>query len=280
MGQAYDPQAYWEQRLSPKLDISTVGHARLGYAYNYWLYQARFHALDRALRKLHVETHDASVIDVGVGSGAWIPFWQKRGVREISGLDITAASVSTLSQRYPNLRFYQGNICADVSCIGEPADIVTAFDILFHVTEDVAFAQAGRNLAKMVKPGGLLFISDSFCKTGIGPFYHEYHRSYDAYAEMLTSNSMRTILVAPIFFTMTTTMCNRDSAKRLASFTLACLQRVQRLNARRWTAWLNHVIGASLCLVDSILAARLTTGPSLKVLVAKRIENDGRDQLS
>jgi 2-polyprenyl-3-methyl-5-hydroxy-6-metoxy-1,4-benzoquinol methylase len=275
MEQPYDPQSYWEQRLSPRLDISTVGHARLGYEYNYWLYQTRFHALDRMLRRLKVRPNDASVVDVGVGSGAYLPFWQKHGAKDIRGVDITSTSVSTLSRRYPELRFYQANICEDVSQIGAPASIVTAFDILFHVTDDEAFARAGANLAKLVAPGGSLIISDSFCDTALGPFYHEYHRSYDAYAQMLAANGMQVVLVAPIFFTMTTTMCGRDSARRLNAFTQACMNRVQRLNARRWTAWLNHVIGASLCLVDSTLASGRATGPSLKLLAAQHAE-DGR----
>src|SRR5574341_990234 len=86
----YQPQTYWENRLSPaNLDVNVVGHSGLGLLYNRWMYRARFSALDRGLHRLKIQPLDKSIIDIGVGSGAYIPFWQATGAKNITGIDIT-----------------------------------------------------------------------------------------------------------------------------------------------------------------------------------------------
>ena len=49
MTEPYRPQAYWEERLSGNLGLTTVGHSGLGRAHNQWLYRARFRAMRQAL---------------------------------------------------------------------------------------------------------------------------------------------------------------------------------------------------------------------------------------
>jgi 2-polyprenyl-3-methyl-5-hydroxy-6-metoxy-1,4-benzoquinol methylase len=271
MREPYDPQTYWERRLSGKLDITTVGHAGLGYTYNQWLYRARFRALGRVLKKLSLEMNQAAVTEVGVGSGAYLPFWLARGAHPITGIDITSASVSRLSERYPNLRFLQADICAPEAPPAPPADVVTAFDVLFHITDDAAFEGAITNLGALAKPGGLVFLSDGFCPQSWGPAYHEYHRSYNLYAEALRRHGMEPILLAPIFFTMTTTLCDSTvAARRLVPVTAAILRFVQRRAASRRTAWVNQIVGGGLCAVDGILGLVSSTGPTLKLMIARK----------
>ena len=271
MRETYDPQTYWEERLSKKLDITTIGHAGLGYTYNQWLYRARFRATGRLLNKLRLDMGQTIVTEVGVGSGAYLPFWLSRGVRQITGIDITSASVSQLSRRYPDLRFDQADICAPTPPAVPPADVVTAFDVLFHITDDAAFERAIANLGALTKPGGLVLLSDGFCAQSWGPAFHEYHRSYDLYAEALRRYEMKPILLAPIFFTMTTTLCDSTvGSRRLAPVTAAILRFVQRRAASKRTAWVNQIIGGGLYAVDGILGSALATGPTLKLMLARK----------
>jgi SAM-dependent methyltransferase len=267
----YRPESYWEKRFSKKLDISIVGHSGLGYVYNNWLYKARFRAARRALRKLRLDVRQKSVLEIGVGSGAWLPFWLKMGAANVTGVDITAASVTLLSNRFPQLRFEQGNICAAVPPVEGEWDIVTAFDVLFHVTDSADFARSIANVAKLTRSGGVAILSDGFCINPWGPFYHEYHRTYDGYCEELVRVGLQPFHLEPIFYTMTTTLCEPETAhRRLASFTRSAQQLVFRLAARRRTEWANHVVGCGLYAVDGILGRALNSGPSLKLLFARR----------
>jgi SAM-dependent methyltransferase len=272
----YRPEAYWEKRFSEKLDISSVGHSGLGYIYNGWLYRGRFRALRRALRKLNLDVFRKSVIEIGVGSGAYLPFWESLGVASITGLDITAASTTLLSQRFPvngvpRFRFVQGDICAAVPPVEGERDIATAFDVLFHIVDPADFTRAIANLSRLTRPGGVAILSDGFCANPWGPFYHEYHRTYDDYCQELVQVGLEPFHLEPIFFTMTTTLCEPHTTyRRLASFTRATLQLVIKLAARRRTEWANHLIGSGLYAVDGILGRTGSNGPSLKLLFARR----------
>jgi SAM-dependent methyltransferase len=273
----YRPADYWEKRFSGKLDISIVGHSGLGYVYNGWLYRARFRALSRALRKLNLDVHHKSLIEIGVGSGAYLPFWQSQGVASITGMDITAASITLLSQRFPagagapRFRFVQGNICASVPPVEGEYDVAAAFDVLFHIVDSKDFEAAIANLARLTRPDGVAILSDGFCSNPWGPFYHEYHRTYDDYCEKLLLAGLEPFHLEPIFFSMTTTLCEPDTThRRVASFTRATHRLVIRLAHQRRTEWANHLIGCCLYAVDGVLGRTASRGPSLKLLFARR----------
>ncbi len=273
MEKKYDPKTYWEHRLSERLDITTVGHKGLGYVYNGWLYKARFRAMRRAIRKLNISISGRSLIDIGVGSGAWIPFWETLRPTKIVGLDITSASVSVLRVRYPHMDFCQGDICSQTGIIlKKKFNIVTAFDILFHITDDDCFSNAISNLSKLIESDGWLILSDSFCNNSWGPFYHEYHRSYDAYLEAFNSVGLKPIHVEPIFFAMTTNISIPDSRydTYLSRFAETTLRLVSRLSQRQSTEWMNYPIGYGLYLLDGMFNKIRSKGPSLNILFARK----------
>lgn len=269
----YDPKEYWEHRFSKNLDLTTVGHSGLGYVYNYWLYKARFSAMNRALRKLNLDVSGRSLLDTGVGSGAWIPFWQKCSVSKIMGIDITSTSVNTLKNKYPQFKFIQENICRELSFNKDDKfDIVTVFDVLFHITNDIDFNKAIKNISKRIKNKGWILICDSFCNTSWGSSYHEHHRSFDDYAKILNMSGLDIIHIEPIFITMTTTICDSNFCYKflLDRLTQVTLGLVAKLSARKETEWLNHLIGCSLYLLDVTLCQIISTGPSLKILFAQK----------
>jgi len=273
MKDKYKPEEYWENRLSKKLDITTIGHLGLGYIYNNWLYRARFHAMHRALRKLNLDVSRKSLIDIGVGSGSWIPFWQKHGIAKIVGLDITSASIRALRNQYPQLEFIKRNICAAFPLTKEENfDIVTAFDVLFHIIDDTDFSKAIANISKFVKCGGWVMISDNFCSKSWGPFYHEYHRDYDHYLREFKIVDLNIVHIEPIFTIMTTAICESGTGyKRLLDlFTRVTLRLVSKLSSSRQTEWINYIIGCSLYLLNNILCRIVRMGPSLKILFAQK----------
>jgi ubiquinone/menaquinone biosynthesis C-methylase UbiE len=270
MGEKYNPKEYWEHRLSNRLDITTVGQLGLG-IYNYWLYKARFRAMRRALRKLEIDVSGKSLIDVGVGSGAWIPFWEKGGVSKIVGLDITSASVLALRKRYPQFDFIQSDISGKLFILQEESfDIVTAFDILFHIIDDKNFHETISNITKLVKRDGWVFISDSFGTRSYGPFYHEYHRTYDHYMNELNQVGLKPVHFEPIFFTMTTPLCASDIrfGQLLSKFIRITLKMVTIIASNQKFARVNHLVGFFLYFLDGILYRVLKEGPGLKILFA------------
>jgi SAM-dependent methyltransferase len=111
---------------------------------------------------LDAEGFDASgmrVLDVGCGSGFFTAHYLRRGAN-VTGMDIAPTSIERLRERHPDARF----VLADVSeaAISERYDLVNAFDVLYHITDDARWERAVRSLAGAVAPGGLLLLTDTF----------------------------------------------------------------------------------------------------------------------
>src|SRR6266540_2852678 len=99
-----------------------------------------------------------SVLEIGVGHGGF--YEHLPPVEEYIGLDLDADLVERCRERYPDLRFVQGDI-ADGDLPARLADAridtVLCANVLEHVDDD---ASAVENLLKLLTPGGhlLLFV--------------------------------------------------------------------------------------------------------------------------
>lgn len=156
---SYQPREFWEQRLAGQFDLRGTGETGLSLAYNAACYRLRRDVLDHALREQSFDPRGRTVLDVGCGTGFFTGYYLERGAR-VTGIDIAPTSIVTLSQRHPQARF----VLADV---GEQAiegtyDLVNAFDVLYHITDEGRWEHALAALAAAVKEGGLLLVSDTF----------------------------------------------------------------------------------------------------------------------
>ncbi len=155
----YRPQEFWEQRLSEHFDVRGTGETGLGVAYNRACYALRASVLERALADAGLDPRGRTVLDVGCGSGFWTAWYLARGAR-YTGLDIAPTSIARLRERHPDATF----LLADVSeaPIEGTFDLVNAFDVLYHVTDDARWEAAVGRLARAVAPGGALLVTDTF----------------------------------------------------------------------------------------------------------------------
>ncbi len=272
MKHEYVPKTYWEQRLSKTLDLTTVGHAGLGRVYNSWLYRARFRALNRALKSTGLQPNGKNVAEIGCGSGAYIPFWQAHGIERLTGFDITRVSVETLQSRFPSYGFIQQDISRPISeAYKARFDIVTAFDVLFHITEDEGFVEAISNIAAMINNGGYAIISDSFSQFSLISEFHVKYRKYGYYIDILRKNGLDAIHIEPIFCTMTTTFpSDVPHYHRLARMTEFLFRVTARFARSRSTEWANHILGGGLYFVDGAFCRPGKRGPSLNILIAQK----------
>jgi SAM-dependent methyltransferase len=117
--------------------------------------------LSRALAEAGFDARDRQVLDVGCGTGFFTEFYLGRGAR-VTGLDIAPTSIERLRQRHPEARF----LLSDVSeaSLPERYDLVNAFDVLYHITDEARWERAVRNLSLAVAPGGLMLLTDTFAE--------------------------------------------------------------------------------------------------------------------
>jgi 2-polyprenyl-3-methyl-5-hydroxy-6-metoxy-1,4-benzoquinol methylase len=160
----YRPREYWDGLLQQRFDLRSVGYPSLSEAFNACLYRAMVNSVDRGLRRVGVfkkTLSESLILDVGSGTGFWIDFWLAKGAQQIFGIDLTCKSISSLSQKYPQLKFEQRDIADPIdSWTLNTFDVISAMSVLHHILSQERWEQALVNLCCVLKPGGYMLIMD------------------------------------------------------------------------------------------------------------------------
>lgn len=196
MTEGYDPAQYWSERLEARPGLRGTGHWRYSEGYNRWLYRRKGRVLRRALRGA---TPPARAFDVGSGTGWVIEQLQSLGVTP-DGSDIADAAVQKLSARYPAGDFFQLAIGTDaVPRPDDTYDVVTAMDVLYHVTDDDLWHAAVAELARVLRPGGRLVVTDGLADEDIQPAPHVRFRSMGRWLDSAAKTGLELHESGPLF---------------------------------------------------------------------------------
>jgi len=271
----YDPQAYWEERLSKHFSLRATGHLTFGHEYNAWLYRSKVHVLTKLLKEKNILCSGMKLLDIGVGTGFYVKYWEKLGVKSLTGIDITARSIAELKKRYPNHRFIRANIGDTKIPINEKFDIITAFDVLFHMISDDEFEQAIKNIRNLSHANTIILITDNFLKAYKPPRSHENDRTLKYYKSVLTANSLEIDDIKPIFYLMNTPIdrerINGELAKILTKamwwVTLKIMGYAKHLGILG--RGITYFWGLALYCGDRMILKCTSAGPGMKLLLAK-----------
>jgi len=196
----YNPQEYWEKRLSDHFSLTGVGHKGFNERYNEYLYRSRVESLEYLLNKYGIQIQGKNVLDIGCGTGFWVDYFHQREANSICGVDITKISIAHLKNQYPQYSFYQMNI-GEENIPGEHKfDIVTSFDVFHHILDDLQFQLGIRNMSKSLRNDGYAFISDRFVQMRTPFVKHCKYRGLDEYRKELQKNNLQIKDVIPVFF--------------------------------------------------------------------------------
>jgi 2-polyprenyl-3-methyl-5-hydroxy-6-metoxy-1,4-benzoquinol methylase len=186
-GAEYRPRDFWEERLSQNFDLRGTGEPGLSESYNERCYRLRAYVLQAMLAKHGVSVEGKNVLDAGCGTGFFVEHYLSRGAR-VTGIDLTDVSVANLSQRFPQARFE----VADLAAWNPRAqyDLVSCFDVLFHIVDDEAWERALTNLVAAVRPGGWLAFSEMFFGGRKALAAHNTERGRERYRAALGARGM------------------------------------------------------------------------------------------
>ncbi|GLV55972.1 hypothetical protein KDH_28160 [Dictyobacter sp. S3.2.2.5] len=273
--ESFNPQTYWEDRLRAYPGITGVGYLGFSPQFVEMQYYVRQLQVERILQQVGLtDLAQASVLDVGSGTGIWLDFWHRHGAKHVTGLDFAQPSIDRLKQQFPDDQVIQ----ADLSVIPLPLavtaqfDIISAFDVLLHIVDPDRLRCAIANLAAHCAPGGRLLISDPItCGHGYVPKF-----AYAVHNKVRTLAEYRAILMEYSFeievFQPATVFLNNplEATSYLAFLAYKACWKITRLwgRSRRWS----QLIGPHAARWDQI-ACRLCTGhraPTAKVLLARK----------
>ncbi len=260
----FDPRAYWENRHLRGYGPESVGYAGLGVPYNTWMYRVRGRVVARALRKAGIALPTREIFDVGSGTGFYIDLWSTLGARSITGSDFSAFAVEALRAKFPDRRV----IALDITSSTLPADlgqfdIVSAFDILYHIVDDTSYRRAIANIRSLVRPGGYFIFSENFLSQERESGIHQISRTYAEIDAMLTANEFDVVLRAPVFVVMNRPL---KSSNALLALTWRSIVRITRLTHR---PYLGGWLGALLYPVDLLCSRFMSTGPSTEMMICR-----------
>jgi 2-polyprenyl-3-methyl-5-hydroxy-6-metoxy-1,4-benzoquinol methylase len=203
LDQALDA-GYWESRLRQNWGLHGVGHISYGVPYNRWLYKVRRNIFKREMARLGVDWKHSDVLDVGSGTGFWIDAWKGLGVHSITGSDVTQVAVDHLQVAYPDSRFTRLDISGGLENQrpGGPYNVVSAFDVLFHITNDARFADAIANISRLLTPSGYFIFSDNFLHGHGVRGDHQVSRSLQEISDIVAKAGFQIIRRVPMFILM------------------------------------------------------------------------------
>ncbi|MEX2540023.1 MAG: class I SAM-dependent methyltransferase [Actinomycetota bacterium] len=198
----FDAKQYWEQRLGSHEGLVGVGNLSLGPAYVPWLYRVRRRVFKRIVRSSGIDVDGARVLDVGSGTGFYVDLWRSAGAGTVVATDLTEVAVDRLRAR--GIRAEEVDIGADGQ-IFDPGsfDVVSAFDVLFHVVDDDRYEQALRNVRRLLRPGGWFVFTDLPVASGsTRRAAHQVRRAESDVLQALERNGLRLETRMPSFVLM------------------------------------------------------------------------------
>ena len=195
---------YWEIRLQKNWGLHGVGHISYGARYNRWLYKVRRNIFNREMRRLRTDWSQSEVLDVGSGTGFWIDVWQGLGVHSVTGSDVTQIAVDNLQRSHPRSRFIKMDISGplDSHNLRGPYGVVSAFDVLFHITDDAKFAAAITNIHRLVSDGGYFIFTDNFVHGRQVRGDHQVSRPLSEISAAVSQAGFRILRRVPVFVLM------------------------------------------------------------------------------
>jgi SAM-dependent methyltransferase len=257
----FEPETYWDSRLSERFSLGGVGYRILGEAFNRSMYEVRRQLFLARVPPL-LPQRPLEVLDVGSGTGFYVQLWKRLGAR-VTGSDLTATSVARLRAAHPDCEFVQADIGAAESALPQRRfDAVSAFDVLYHIVDDESYRRAFVNLSSRLVDGGLLLCTENFLS---GPALRSRHwvgRSLTDIAAAVELAGLEIVSRRPVFVLMNEPAGSTSRLHRLWWQVLA------RTAAKSETA--GRFLGACLRGVEVGLARRLRNGPSTEMMVCRK----------
>src|SRR5215472_3413538 len=255
-GVAGTAAAYWEKRLEGAQGLEGVGFINFGRSFNEWMYRVRKRIFLDQIAQLPIDLLAARVLDIGSGTGFWVEVWKSLGVQALTASDITRVASQRLAEAYPENRVVQLDISSPkaIETLGSRYDLISAIDVLFHITSDDAYVAAIANVGRLLDGGGYFVLSENLPHHELPRSRTQVNRTLEKVDQAIQKAGMRMIKRVPMFVVMNTPF---DTQWVPAAW----LWR-QFMKPLVFLPWLGNLYGAALFPLECLLLKTIVEGPS------------------
>ncbi|MGB7953814.1 MAG: class I SAM-dependent methyltransferase [Candidatus Nitrosopolaris sp.] len=259
---------YWETRLKENFGLHGAGFIGLGRGYNNWLYKVRRKVFISWIKSMRLDFSDKDILDVGCGTGFYVGLWKNQiGVRHITGIDITNIAIEKLKGKFQDAEFYRADVSSDADIAflirTKEFDVVSAFDVLFHIVDDNRYQKALKNIHSMLKPNGIFVFSDNFIHGPTIRSTYQVSRSLSHIEKTLIENGFDIIQRRPMFVLMNTPVdTTRRGSKRMWRYLSLLLQ--------RYGDTAGIAVGCFLYPIELLLVSLLKETASTEIMVCRK----------
>lgn len=263
----FNPQSYWEARLTKNFNVTGVGYLPLGRGFNFWMYEVRKYVFRRAMRKLNLNLSQSSALDIGSGTGFYIDLMSKLGLGKITGVDITEAATQGLKDKFPDHSFHQ----VDISEPNPPFEagsfeLITCFDVLFHIVDDARYAQALQNVHQLLKSDGYFVFTDNLTREDQVAEHH-ISRSLETVKQAIADAGFEIKSVDPSFVLLNAPVASHNPLlKGYWKLLHTGLNAFKRIGLGA----IGYLVGGLLFPLEMLLLSTVGYGPSTKILVCTK----------
>lgn len=229
------------------------------------MYRIRKVIVKRAVRRTISERRGKDVFDIGSGTGFYIDMWIELGAAGVRGSDITDVAVAKLRQKYPSNEFIKLDIGQDIlpeELSAKKFDIISAFDVLFHITDDVRYQNAILNISRLMKEGGIFLFSENFLHRDALRSEHQVSRPLVSIERILMESGFEILERIPMFVIMNAPV---DTNSRL----LPAIWKLIRTTTKKGK-FASNVTGCTLYPIELILTGIAREGPSTELMICKK----------
>jgi len=154
----YEPKTFWNGRF--RMYGHTGDADSLLYVYDQ---PQRLRAIEKSLSRCGILINtDTRILDIGCGTGDLIDRFVKFANPEITGIDISDATLSFTRKRFATNRkvrlFFMG--VEEMDFPSNSFDLAIGINVLQHIIGEEAFLKAVKNMVRVIRAGGYLFVMD------------------------------------------------------------------------------------------------------------------------
>lgn len=279
---AFEPKHYWTNLVigADPDHVDEVGHPDMGRAFNLRAYDLRLKSLICALQTSGCYP-PASIFEAAFGVGFYLRFWKSLDCHRVFGVELSSRACEHARRRFPDFDLRAGDIAElnqwpDWTELLASFDLVTAIDVLYHITDNQAARRAIDNLAQLVRPDGILLLTDKFpgASEPLRETTHVVRRPLQWYMQSLERQGLVFEQTIPVFWSMDPPMF--DGPSRLSALAAYLVWGLMRAGIKPWPRnsrmqnfagnWLGR-LGYAL---DSMIVPHLTRTPNLTLAIYRK----------